>query len=326
LSLKTEFEIFLGTGGVGKTTLSYSRASALATAGHKVLILTIDPSKRLEDFINVNKAKNLEVEIFNPEESFEKLLEGKQLRPTRISRIIMSKWGGMTEILSLITLSKLLESENYDYVILDTAPGEHFIDFLENKNRVVNFFSEGVSKVISLFNQKKSKNIFQRTLGQGVSKLLNILNDVTGETFVSEFIETLSLIHEFNEEFKSAVQTQKNYLSSSLSKWYLVSNAEQRKYEETISTFSQALKQESVECIGVLNKVLPQTSPVDKDLATREKELIEHLVSNQIDLEKKLLTKFPKIIKFHQIYSDQIEIHVESLSQQWINYDLQNKH
>ena len=52
LSTKS-FEIFCGTGGVGKTTLATARALNLAKSGKRVLLITIDPAKRLKDLLNL---------------------------------------------------------------------------------------------------------------------------------------------------------------------------------------------------------------------------------------------------------------------------------
>ena len=47
------FEIFCGTGGVGKTTLATARALNLAQSGLRVLLVTIDPAKRLKDLLKL---------------------------------------------------------------------------------------------------------------------------------------------------------------------------------------------------------------------------------------------------------------------------------
>ena len=49
------FEIFCGTGGVGKTTLAASRALAQASTGLRVLLITIDPARRLKDLLGLSE-------------------------------------------------------------------------------------------------------------------------------------------------------------------------------------------------------------------------------------------------------------------------------
>ena len=64
-------EIFCGTGGVGKTTLATSRALKLAQSGKKVLLITIDPAKRLKQILGLEKAEEGQViqlsnDVFGP--------------------------------------------------------------------------------------------------------------------------------------------------------------------------------------------------------------------------------------------------------------------
>ena len=46
--------ICVGTGGVGKTTISAAMALAAARAGRRTLVLTIDPARRLADALGID--------------------------------------------------------------------------------------------------------------------------------------------------------------------------------------------------------------------------------------------------------------------------------
>ena len=48
-----QVELFCGTGGVGKTTIATARALNLAKQNKKVLLITIDPAKRLKQILNL---------------------------------------------------------------------------------------------------------------------------------------------------------------------------------------------------------------------------------------------------------------------------------
>ena len=70
-----KIEIFCGTGGVGKTTLATSRAYDLAREGKKVLLITIDPAKRLKQVLGLDQAlegsiQSISAAHFEKEKSF----------------------------------------------------------------------------------------------------------------------------------------------------------------------------------------------------------------------------------------------------------------
>ena len=55
------FELFFGTGGVGKTTISCARAIALCQQGQRVLLMTIDPAKRLKEVLGLSGQSSGEI-------------------------------------------------------------------------------------------------------------------------------------------------------------------------------------------------------------------------------------------------------------------------
>ena len=53
--------VFLGAGGVGKTTLSASYALSCANSGRKVILLSIDPAQRLRSAFGIDAIEICEV-------------------------------------------------------------------------------------------------------------------------------------------------------------------------------------------------------------------------------------------------------------------------
>ena len=186
-----KIEIFCGTGGVGKTTIATSRALYLAQQGKKVLLMTIDPSLRLKQLFSISEENSgnaqrinttqelaftgeLSIFLMDAQKTLEKIL-GDKLKTNHILESLSKPYSGMNEIMSLIELNNLSYNENpsqlYDYIILDTPPGQHFIDFLESSNKINNFFDHSF---IHFFSDSREKKV-SRIVAMGIKKLLNLI-------------------------------------------------------------------------------------------------------------------------------------------------------
>ena len=260
-----KIEFFCGSGGVGKTTLSATRALNLSQ-NQRVLLMTIDPSLRLKDLLNIKNSGQLEIKEFsggklfcmllNTEEAMNRVLASinTNLKDHRILALLAKPFGGLNEILAMVELGRLLESHQFDTVIIDTPPGGHFLEFLDGLERINNFFDETFIQVVKLFNNsKESANVFFSTgawfksiLQTGLDKLLEYLGKVTGQTFVHEFVETLKTIYKVQDKFLYASRTLDEYGKSGQVHFYLVTNAEHDKAKELqnlrncLTVFSQA--------------------------------------------------------------------------------------
>ncbi|MEY3401347.1 MAG: hypothetical protein RLZZ86_962 [Cyanobacteriota bacterium] len=150
-----------GKGGVGKTTVSAAMAWAFANRypDQKIRVISIDPAHSLGDAFGEklgHEPKLLAPNLTGQEINAEKILdqfradylweladmisgEGTEADSTINIAYLPEAWRqimsqalpGIDEMLSLITIMDLLDSNEQDLIILDTAPTGHLLQFLE---------------------------------------------------------------------------------------------------------------------------------------------------------------------------------------------------
>lgn len=337
------FEIFCGTGGVGKTTLATSRALSQASTGLRVLLVTIDPAKRLKDLLNltgdsvgevtpvtVNGIK-LDALLMSPEKTIQRMAHKyntPDLASNRIVKILSKPYGGMNEILSLVEVQMQFDSGNYDVIVLDTPPGAHFLDFLEGIGKIRSFFDQSFVEIFSYIGTKTANagkkvfgfGIINRMISGGLRKLLGYLQKVTDAKFIEDFIQAVQIIYQSKEAFLKGLSLQDRLKSKSECNWFLVTSVEQGKAQEAIDMKSHASSFIHQDHFLVLNKCLEQEmsgwNPTDEKL----KSLKASLDSREKELKLSLRTYFPVLLEFPEVMSLEPIEHVNNLTQKWKSY------
>ncbi|MBD2460078.1 ArsA family ATPase [Oscillatoria sp. FACHB-1407] len=149
-----------GKGGVGKTTVAAAIAWGMATqhGDRNVRVISIDPAHSLGDALGRSLGHNpqwlmpnLSAQEIDAEEvltqfreeylwELAEMMSGDNQEDTSLSiaygpeawrQIVSQSLPGIDEMLSLLTIMELLEKNEQDLIVLDTAPTGHLLRFLE---------------------------------------------------------------------------------------------------------------------------------------------------------------------------------------------------
>jgi len=168
----TRLTFVVGKGGVGKTTVSCALALHLASgrSRRRVLLMSTDPAHSLGDMLEVKLGKrparlrgtgNLTLWQVDSEREFQRFLAGNLEAILRIVEsgtfftkdevrpLLDTTLPGMAEVAGLLALDQLLESGQYDHVVVDTAPFGHTLRLFQlpgHFRRFLNFLSVASSR------------------------------------------------------------------------------------------------------------------------------------------------------------------------------------
>lgn len=241
-----------GAGGVGKTTTAAALALAGARAGKRVLVLTIDPARRLAQALGVEEhmrhptplspatlaeagvsTGTLDAWMLNPDVVFESLVhrmapskaQAQRVLDSRLFRHLSELVAGMQEYTAAEALYELSSSGRYDLVVLDTPPARNALDFLEAPGKLARFLDE---RIISLFLPTTSKGFFKKA-----QELIgNVFGRVFGVEFFAELQEFLAAFTGMFGPMRAHAEGVRALLKSDQASFLLVTSPDQAALED----------------------------------------------------------------------------------------------
>lgn len=335
LSAKTKTVICIGTGGVGKTTMAATLAAGLSK-DRKVLVLTIDPAKRLAQALGIKadgkvyKVKNnLYASTLNHEEAFKEfvmLAAEKHATKEEIEKVLNNKLyqqlstqlSGSQDFSSLFQLNQYVQSGEYDVVILDTPPAQHTWHFLHAPEKIAQLFNEGVAQWFRDPDQKNA-GLLKKLLNTGTQQVLRILETLTGSEFVKELSVFFKAIQKWQTPLEKQVWDCHKLLIANSTEFLLVTALDPSRISEA-RRLSMEIEKQGYNLKNIIINRVPEW--INEEVSS---ESILGYVEYLKALEKQLLgskSKFGphlKVYKSHELSHNQL--HVENLSDIYHNIE-----
>ncbi|MER7303798.1 ArsA family ATPase [Nocardioides sp. NPDC127514] len=204
----THIIVCCGSGGVGKTTTSAALALRAAERGRKVVVLTIDPARRLAQSMGIERLDNtprpvpgigpgtLDAMMLDMKRTFDEVVES-QASPEKAQQILnnqfyialSSSFAGTQEYMAMEKLGQLYRDAfahnggngDYDLIVVDTPPSRSALDFLDAPERLSSFLD---GRFIRLMLAPAKGPV--RLMSAGINIVTNALKKVLGGQMLTD--------------------------------------------------------------------------------------------------------------------------------------------
>ena len=273
-SLVTDRSVIVccGSGGVGKTTVSATFALAAARAGRRACVVTVDPARRLADSLGVQSLANTPTEVagdwpghlhalmLDTKGTFDDLIHTYAGSPDQAERIMANRLyqnltGGLSgtqEYMAMEKLHELVESGDFDVVVVDTPPTRNALDLLDAPRRLSRFLENRLFRALLL-----PTRMSLRAVGLATQALLRTLSKVAGAEIVQDAVAFFQAFEGMEEGFRTRASAVRALLADPSTAYVLVTSARPDAVAEA-SFFAEKLTERHIATAGlVVNRIQP---------------------------------------------------------------------
>lgn len=245
---KPHLYVFVGCGGVGKTTVSAAWSLALAQQGVRVALITIDPARRLAQSLGLETlggeltqtplSPNLWAMMLDREHTSTRLVQRfapthehvSKIKANRYFNIFSRSLAGAQEMMALHEVHDALHCGRFDVVVLDTPPSQHTLELLEVPQRLRVALDGPALQWLSLksFDPDREDKGWRSTF-TGLSKTvaLKAFTKLTSAPFLEELFEFLNLFGDVLRALKEQSSSVEQWLAGPHTSIWLVTSPAQ---------------------------------------------------------------------------------------------------
>ena len=294
----TNIIVCCGSGGVGKTTTAAALALRAAERGRKVVVLTIDPARRLAQSMGIEALDNtprpvpgvaerakdvggtLDAMMLDMKRTFDEVVEG-QASPEKAAQILAnpfyqalsSSFAGTQEYMAMEKLGQLhkdaLKSGRWDLIVVDTPPSRSALDFLDAPERLSSFLDGRFIRILLAPAKGPA-----RLMTAGLSVVTNALTKVLGAQVLRDMQSFIAAFDTLFGGFRARAQKTFELLQADGTAFLVVAAPEPDALREA-AYFVERLEEEHMPLAGLVvnraNRVPTGGLSGDQALAAAER-------------------------------------------------------
>jgi anion-transporting ArsA/GET3 family ATPase len=249
-----EIIVSCGSGGVGKTTAAAAIAMHAAALGKRVVVVTIDPARRLADALGLadglsNEPTRVHLDLgpnakafgelwammLDPATTFDGLVRQYAETPERAERILANAFyhniagalSGTQEYMAAEKLYQLHRDHRFDLVVVDTPPTRNALDFLDAPATLTRFINHRLFRLLMLPARKGLK-----VLNVAAQPVLRSIGKVVGGDVLADAIAFFQAFEGMETGFRDRADSVSELLHSSITHYVLVASARHDTVEE----------------------------------------------------------------------------------------------
>ena len=201
---RTRIIVCCGSGGVGKTTTAAAIGLRAAERGRHVVVLTVDPARRLAQAMGLSSLDNtprpvpgegmaggedagsLHAMMLDMKRTFDEIVE-QHADPDRAAQILAnpfyqslsSSFAGTQEYMAMEKLGQLRRADEWDLIVVDTPPSRSALDFLDAPQRLGRFLDGRLLRLLTS-PAKLGGRAYMKVFTAGFGMMTSILTKILG--------------------------------------------------------------------------------------------------------------------------------------------------
>ncbi len=286
-----------GSGGVGKTTTAAALALEAARRGRRVLVLTIDPARRLANSLGMEELDNVQRTVeqsrfaragldvkgelnalmLDPKATFDDLIRrlapdeatSRRVLANRVYHLITTALAGTLEYTAVEKLYDLHRQGIYDLIVLDTPPTKNALDFLNAPGKLIGFLDD---RILRWFvPEGGTDGQLHHRLAQRTGLMVwKVLGRVFGESFVTELGEFFSSISGMTGAFRTRATEIDRLLRSADTAFVVVTSGDAAVIDDALYFYGKLVDHRMPFAGFIVNRLSPDGGPIDREGLDRE--------------------------------------------------------